>query len=80
MFRRLFWLITGMMVGFVGALWLQFKARAVGSRVTPMGVADTVVTATRRTKAELKAAAAEGRAGMAEAEARMRAEVTGPRR
>lgn len=80
MFRRLFWLVTGAAFGFGISFWLMRAVRDAASRYTPAGAAETLAAALSQLGTDLREAVAEGRAGMAETEERIRAEVAGPRR
>lgn len=72
MFVRLRWFTLGTLLGAGGALWGVVRARQAAARLTPTGVQAEAVDAVRRLGADLTAAAAEGRAGMREAEDRIR--------
>jgi hypothetical protein len=80
MFRRLFWLVMGAAFGFGVAFWLMRAVRETAARYTPSGVADSLTATLRQLGTDLREAVAEGRAAMAETEARLRSEVEGPRR
>lgn len=83
MFTRLYWLVLGTIVGAAGTLWGMLRLRQAAARFTPTGVQAEVGDAVRRLGTDLRAAAAEGRAGMRDAEVRLRdqlrAERTGGR-
>ncbi|MFP4511377.1 MAG: hypothetical protein ACLFRV_00355 [Acidimicrobiales bacterium] len=80
MFRRLFWLVAGAAFGFGISFWLMRAVRQTAARYTPAGLGENLAQAIRQLGTDLREAAAEGRAAMAETEERMRAEIAGPRR
>ncbi|MBK5223341.1 MAG: hypothetical protein JJE52_10795 [Acidimicrobiia bacterium] len=78
MFKRLFWLLVGAGLGSGGTLWVLVRVRRTAARFTPTGVTAEVSGAVRQMGLDLRDAAAEGRAGMREAEARLRSELGAP--
>jgi hypothetical protein len=62
------WMAVGATATIVGSRWTKRKARAVREQVTPGELG-------RRLSERARAAAGEGRAAMAETEARLRAEL-----
>ena len=71
MFRRLFWMIVG--AGF--SLWVMRRMRNAVDRVRPERIAADLGDALRSFGADLRAAAADGRAAMHEREAELRHEI-----
>lgn len=80
MFKRLFWLTMGMTVGFGTSFWFYRTVKETVSRYAPERVADDLTRTVRTVRAEVRAALAEGRRAMREAEADLRAELGFPRR
>ena len=78
MFKRLFWLTTGMAIGFGTSFWVYRLVRQTLERYRPEHIADTVSQSLRGLRDDLRAALAEGRAGMRQAGGELRAEL-GPR-
>ena len=75
MFKRLFWLVTGVGFGFGSSFWVMRAFRRTLDRYRP-----TAVVA--RLEGDVRAAVAEGRVAMHEREAALRsarAGVSGPR-
>ena len=75
MFRRLFWLIVGAGFGFGVSFWLMRFVRETVERYSPERVSSDLAGALRQLGADLRAAVAEGREGMREAEADLRARL-----
>ena len=75
MFKRLFWLSTGLTIGFGTSFWLMRTVRRTVERFTPERLTQDVVSGARSVGAELRAALEEGRAAMREREAELRAEI-----
>ena len=75
MFKRLFWMSTGVAVGASGAFWAKRKVEATVEQLLPEQVAERAVVSARGLGATVKAAAAEGRAAMKSTEAELRARV-----
>lgn len=80
MFKRLFWLTVGLTVGSGGSFWLMRKLRQTVERFTPERMRQDAVAGARSLGAELRAALDDGRAGMQEREADLRAELGRRRR
>lgn len=78
MFKRLFWLTMGTALGSGGTLWLLVRVRRTAARFTPSGLSAELTEAVRQLGLDVRAAAAEGRAGMREAEERLRIELGPP--
>ncbi len=75
MFKRLFWLTVGMAIGFGTSFWVYRTVRQTLDRYRPEQVADAVATSLRGLRDDLRAALAEGREAMRQAEAELRAEL-----
>ena len=75
MFKRTFWMTTGVAVGASGAFWAKRKVEQTVERYLPEEVAARVGTSTRDLGRTVKAAASEGRAAMRATEAELRARV-----
>lgn len=75
MFKRLFWLIIGAGFGFGVSFWITRFVRSTMERYTPERVSEDLASAIRGFGADLRAAVAEGREGMREREAELRAEL-----
>ncbi len=78
MFKRLFWLIVGMAIGFSTSFWIFRLVRDTMSRYAPEQVAENLASAARRLGDDLRDAVVEGRQAMREAEAELRAGHRGP--
>jgi hypothetical protein len=74
-FKRLFWLTTGLTIGFGTSFWLMRTVRRTVERLTPERLSQDVVSGARSVGAELRAALDEGREAMREREAELRAEI-----
>ena len=72
MFKRLFWLTVGTLVGFGGSVWAQRRIRRQIERYYPDKVAQQVSVGVRTFGADVKAATAAGREAMREREAALR--------
>jgi hypothetical protein len=75
MFKRLFWLGTGLTVGFGSSVWLMRAVRRTVERFTPQRLTHDAVAGARSVSTELKAALDEGRDAMRQREAELRAEI-----
>ena len=75
MFKRVFWLIIGAGFGFGVSFWLTRFVRQTMERYTPERVSSDLAGALRGLGQDLRAAVADGREAMAEAEERIRAEL-----
>jgi hypothetical protein len=80
MFKRLFWLMIGVGFGFGVSFWVMRFVRETVQRYTPERVSADLAGAMRGLGADLRAAVADGREGMREREAEIRAELAGNRR
>ena len=72
MFRRIFWLVVGAGFGFGVSFWLMRFVRETVARYSPERVSADLAGALRSLGSDLRAAVAEGREGMREAEADLR--------
>jgi hypothetical protein len=61
MFKRLFWLMVGVVAGFTGSVWLQRRVKQAVDRLTPEHV-----------QADVRAALREGRDAMRDREVELR--------
>jgi hypothetical protein len=75
MFKRLFWLSTGLTIGFGSSLWLMRAVRRTVERLMPQRLTQDAVAGARSVGSELKAALDEGREAMRAREAELRAEI-----
>jgi len=80
MFKRVMWMGIGAGIGAGASLWAEHKVRRRVERYTPHGMAKQMTVATRRVRDDLAVAADEGRRGMREREAELRAGMVRPRR
>jgi hypothetical protein len=74
-FKRLFWLTVGVTLGSTSSFWIMRKVRRTVERFAPERLTQDVVTGARSFGAELLAAVDEGRSGMRQREAELRAEL-----
>ncbi|KAA0236331.1 MAG: hypothetical protein JJLCMIEE_00095 [Acidimicrobiales bacterium] len=72
MFKRLFWLMIGIMVGLTGSFWLQRRIRRRVERLLPDRLPTTAADAASNLAETVKEAVSEGRAAMREREAELR--------
>ena len=79
MFKRLFWLLMGVGFGFGVSFWVTRFVRETMSRYSPERVSGDLAGAVRSLGTDLRAAVAEGREGMWEAEADLRSRLEGSR-
>ncbi len=75
MFKRIFWLGTGLSIGFGSSFWLMRTVRRTVERLTPQRLTQDVVTGARSVGTEVKAALDEGRTAMRQREAELRTEI-----
>ncbi|MGI9033338.1 MAG: hypothetical protein ACR2HY_06595 [Acidimicrobiales bacterium] len=80
MFRRLFWLATGMAAGVGSSFWVARRVRQTVSRYSPPQVASRGSRAVRRFCDDVGAAVADGRRAMRQAEADLLADERAGRR
>ena len=75
MFKRLFWLLVGTGFGFGVSFWITRFVKSTVERYTPERVSADLASAIRDFGKDLRAAVEEGRLGMQEREAELRAEL-----
>ena len=75
MFKRIFWMGTGMAVGASGAFWAKHKVEQAVERYLPEQVADRAASSARDLGRTVRAAASEGREAMRTREQELRAQV-----
>ena len=75
MFKRLFWLTVGMVIGFGTSFWVYRTLRQTLDRYRPEQVADSVARSLQALREDVRAALAEGREAMRQAEADLRTEL-----
>lgn len=75
MFKRLFWLVMGAAFGFGVSFWLMRFVRETMNRYSPERVSADLAGALKQLGTDLRAAVAEGRDAMREAEADLRARI-----
>ena len=75
MFKRLFWLVMGAAFGFGVSFWLMRFVRETMNRYSPERVSSDLAGALKGLGTDLRAAVAEGREAMREAEADLRARI-----
>ncbi|HEX2063443.1 MAG TPA: hypothetical protein VHE80_03375 [Acidimicrobiales bacterium] len=80
MFKRLRWLTTGFVVGFVVALWLSRTMREAAHRYAPERLSRNVAGTVKGVGTDVRTAMAEGRATMRQREAELRQRLAEPRR
>ena len=78
MFKRLFWLCTGTLIGMGSSFWVMRMIRQRVSQYAPDRLADNVATAARGAREDLRAALVEGREAMRRRESELRAELETP--
>jgi len=74
LFRRVFWMGTGVSVGFGGAMWIRRRIQRAVEAVMPQRVSSNVAKGVRRAGGNVVGAVSEGRAAMQAREAEMRRE------
>lgn len=75
MFKRAFWMTTGMAVGAAGAFWAKRRVEETVERYLPEQVAERAANSARNLGDAVRAAAHEGREAMRDTEAELRARV-----
>ena len=75
MFKRLFWLMIGLGLGFGASFWLMRFVRSTIERYSPDRVSNDLAAAVRGFGKELRAALAEGRDAMHDRELEIREEI-----
>lgn len=78
MFKRLFWLTAGLLVGSSGSFWVQRKVRERVARYRPERLAADAGGAVRDLGHDLRAAALDGRAAMRRRELELRTGYSPP--
>ncbi|HSL59994.1 MAG TPA: hypothetical protein VK866_19265 [Acidimicrobiales bacterium] len=78
MFKRLFWLTTGIMIGWGSVLWVVHRVRQTARRFVPEQVSRDAADAARRLRVDVREAVTEGRAEMRSTEERLRSRLGGP--
>jgi hypothetical protein len=76
MFKRLFWLLVGTLIGLASSFWAQRRLRQAVNRLAPEQVRRQMSWSARNLMDDLRAAAAEGRSAMRDREAALRAQLT----
>jgi hypothetical protein len=74
-FKRIFWMGTGVAVGASGAFWAKRKVEQTVEQYLPDQVAERAAASARDLGRSVREAAAEGRAAMRATEAELRARV-----
>lgn len=74
MFKRLFWLSLGTLVGLATSFWAQRRLRQAVGRLAPEQVRKQMSWSVRQLLDDLRGAAADGRSAMQAREASLRAE------
>ena len=77
MFKRLFWLVMGAGFGFGVSFWLMRFLKGTAARYAPEKLSSDLTGALRQLGGDIRAAVADGREGMKEREAELRAIVEG---
>jgi hypothetical protein len=80
LFRRIFWIGTGVSMGFGGAMWIRRRIQRAVEAVMPQRVQKQVARRARRAGGSVVGAVSEGRAAMRAREAEMRREYAPGRR
>ncbi len=75
MFKRLFWLVVGLGLGFGVSFWLMRFVRSTVERYTPERLSSDLGSALKSFGSDLREAVAEGRQAMREREAELRREL-----
>jgi hypothetical protein len=75
MFKRLFWLMIGAMLGVGGSWWVTRTVKQKLARYLPARLTSDVAHAAQSGTTQLKAAVADGRVAMRQREAELRAEL-----
>jgi hypothetical protein len=75
-FKRLFWLMIGLGLGFGASFWFMRFVRKTVERYSPDRVSNDVAAALRGLGKDLRAAVADGREAMRDREIEIRDEIT----
>ncbi|HEX8770989.1 MAG TPA: hypothetical protein VF711_09515 [Acidimicrobiales bacterium] len=78
MFKRLFWLSTGLAIGMGSSLWVMRAIRQRISQYAPDRLAENVTAAARGAREDVRSALIEGREAMRRRESELRAELETP--
>ncbi len=78
MFKRLFWLMVGLAIGFGTSFWVYRLMRVTIERYQPDRVAKRAADSARGLRDDLRTAFAEGREAMRQAEADLRTDLRRP--
>jgi hypothetical protein len=74
-FKRLFWLMIGLGLGFGASFWLMRFVRSTVERYSPERISGDMTAAVKGVGKELRAALSEGRAAMRDRELEIRDEI-----
>jgi hypothetical protein len=74
-FKRLFWLMIGLGLGFGASFWLMRFVRSTVERYSPERLSNDMTAAVKGVGKELRAALSEGRAAMRDRELEIRDEI-----
>ena len=80
LFRRIFWMGTGVSVGFGGAMWIRRRIQRAIETVMPRRVQSSVASGVKRAGGNVAGAVSEGRAAMRAREAELRHDYPAGRR
>ena len=80
LFRRIFWMGTGVSVGFGGAMWIRRRLQRAIETVMPRRVSSHVAKGARRVGGNVAGAVSEGRDAMRSREAELRHDYPAGRR
>lgn len=80
LFRRIFWVGTGVSVGFGGAMWIRARVLRAVEAVMPQRVQKRVARRAQRAGGTVAGAFSEGRSAMRSREAELRREYPAGRR
>lgn len=78
--RRVFWVGTGVSMGFGGAMWIRNRIQRAVDRVMPQRLRSDATQQARKVGGNVRGAFSEGRAAMREREAELRNEYPAGRR
>jgi hypothetical protein len=74
-FKRLFWLMVGTVLGFGMSFWIMRVVRETVERYSPHRISSELGQAARAVSVDVRQAVAEGRDAMRQHEAELRAEL-----
>ncbi|HEY8544314.1 MAG TPA: hypothetical protein VIL36_04670 [Acidimicrobiales bacterium] len=72
LFRRIFWIGTGVSMGFGGAMWIRARVLRAVERVLPQRVQKDLAQGVKKAGGTVAGAITEGRAAMRQREAELR--------